>query len=303
MRSAWRTSTFKAALALLVALAAGAAAAHPARGIVVAPDDTVTFSDLERIWRIAPDGRLSIARSHRGIHTHALALTAEGDLLGEDSDYRAAGERYVESIWKLTRAGRLSYVRRPSPTLTRGVGLLRGRNGCSYHADQTAQHRPLLHRVCPGRPAERLFGSAADDRAFRPVLINDVAGTAFAPDGSFLFRHGTLIYRYAPRTGVTVRARGIAPENFGIAVDRSNNLFVAEFARRRVLRVTPAGQRSVAMASEAPWGPTGVAVGRRGLVVLEATHYRRGSLTQMRVRRVDPTGGVQTLAAVTIPAA
>ena len=288
---------------MLAALAGGAAAAHPARGIVVAPDEAVTFSDLERIWRIAPNGRLSIVRNHPGVHTHALAVTAAGDVLGEDSEYRAAGERYVESIWMLTRAGRLHYLHRPSPTLTRGVGLLRDRNGCSYHADQTAQHRPLLHRACPGRSVERLFGTAADDRAFRPVLINDVAGTAFAPDGSFLFRHDTLVYRYAPRRGVTVRARGIAPENFGIAVDRSDNLFVAEFARRRVLRIAPTGRRIVAIESAAPWGPTGVAVGRRGLVVLEATHYRRGSPARMRVRRVDPAGRVRTLATVTIPAA
>ena len=81
MRSAWRTSTFKAALALLVALAAGAAAAHPARGIAVAPDDTVTFSDRDVAAFEAPFGirGLGVGRANKRLLETVAAV--EPDLV------------------------------------------------------------------------------------------------------------------------------------------------------------------------------------------------------------------------------
>ena len=260
------------------------------------------FSDLERIWSVAPDGRLALVREHRRIHTHALALTRGGDLLGEDSEYDPADGRYRESIWRISREGRFSYVYGPTKSLGRGVGLMRDARGCTYHSDQTGPGgRPLVHRKCPGRAAERLVGSAVDDRLFRPVLVNDVAGVALAPDGSFYFRQGTVLRKRSPDGRVTVLAGGLSPENFGIALDPRGNVYVAEFARRRVLRITPAGRRDAVFSSAPPWHPTGVAFRDGSLLVLEATGPRPAGGARMRVRKAA-NGTVQTIATVRIPA-
>jgi hypothetical protein len=42
------------------------------------------------VWRIAPDGRKSIAV--RDVHSHELAIDATGALVGEDSEF-LGGER------------------------------------------------------------------------------------------------------------------------------------------------------------------------------------------------------------------
>jgi hypothetical protein len=288
---------FAAALVVVPATAA----AHPARGIVVAPTGRVYFSDLERIWSIAPNGRLSLVREHRGVHTHALAMTRNGDVIGEDSEYDPSDQSYRESIWRVSPGGRFSYLYGPTKVLARGVGLMRDARGCTYHSDQTGPNgRPLVHRNCPGRAPERLVGSESDDRAFRPVLVNDVAGVALSSDGSFYFRQGRAVRKLAPSGRLSIVADGLAAENFGIALDPGGSLYVAEFAHRRVLRISPDGQRLVVAPSEAPWGPTGVAFRNGALYILEATSYRRGAETRMRVRRVAG-GKSQTLAAVSIP--
>lgn len=301
MSPTW-TFSLLAASALAGAAPAGA---HPARGIAVGSDGRVYFSDLERVWEIGREGRLRLLREHRGVHTHALAIDRGGNLVGEDSAYDAASGTYRETLWQMTPDGRYRVLFGPGPA-RRGTGLLGDARSCRYHADQTGRGagadagRPLLFRKCPNRAAERLVGSAADDRAFRPVLVNDVAGVAWGPRGSFWFRQGGAVRAVAPNGEVRVAARALTAENFGIAVDRGGTLYVAEAAKRRILAVQPGGERRVAAASTAPWSPTGVATTAGALYVLEATDYRRGTPLRMRVRRVA-SGNARVLAMVTIP--
>jgi len=267
---------------------------------VVTPAGHIYFSDLERIWSIAPDGKLTLVREHRGVHTHALAVSRGGDVLGEDSEYDPRDGTYSQAIWRISPDRRFSYIYGPTKSGERGVGLMRDPHGCTYHSDQTAlRGRPLVYRKCPARPSERLVGSAADDPAFRPVLVNDVAGVALASDGSFYFRQGEAPRKLSHRGGTTLLADHLDPGNYGIALDGLGNVFVAEFRPRRVVRISPNGTRVIAATSRAPWGPTGVFVSNGALFVLEATEYERGVESKMRVRKIVGNSS-RTLASVTI---
>lgn len=287
-------------LGLLALLLPASGLAHPSRGIVVAPDGRIYFSDLERIWAIARSGRLTLVHQHRGVHTHALAMSRNGDLFGENSEYDPAGRRYTETIWRITRDGRYSVVYGPITPLPRGAGLLRDAGGCTYHSDQGAQRRPLVHRKCPGRPVERLVGSAADDRAFRPALINDIAGTALAADGTFYFRQGSAVRKISPGGRVSVVADGLAAGNYGIALDPRGHVHVAEPSARRIVTVSPDGRKRISASAVAPWSPTGVAVHGGKLLVLEWTDFKRGTPVRGRVREIAGSRS-RTLAAVSIP--
>ena len=285
-------------LAVAASLVAAPAAAHPSRGIAVDDRGTVYFSDLIRVWRI--DGAwLRLVHRNPGTHTHALAIDPGGRLVWEESAYDPARNSYAESIWQLA-GGRVSRRLGPLSPPPRGLGITFDSAGCSFHADQVSRGGPaLVHRWCRGRQSVRLVGGAADDRRFRPALVNDLGGTALAADGRFVFRHGGTVRAVDRRGRVQVLARNVANENFGIALDPSGALLVAEHGNRRVLRIA-AARATVAARSPAGWGPTGVAAGRGFIVLLEASDYRRGEPTRMRVRRIAG-GQSRVLAQVTVP--
>ena len=287
------------AAAALACAAAMPAAAHPSRGIVIDRAGTIYFSDLVRIWRI--DGtRLRLVRTNPGTHTHAMVLDPAGNVVWEESRYDPASQRYTETIWTVS-GGRLAKRYGPTARLARGAGIVRDRHGCTFHSDQAARLGPgLVHRLCPGRAPVRLFGSAHDDARFRPALVNDVAGVALAPDGSFVFRHGGAVRAVDARGSARLLADRIAVENFGIAVDGAGRLLVAENANRRVLRIAD-GRRQVVAATPRGWAPTGVAAGGSNIVVLEASDYRRGQPLRMRVRKIAADGRSNVLAQVTVP--
>ena len=287
-----------AVLAALLVLSAPAIA-HPSRGIAVDREGTIYFSDLIRIWRL--DGtRLRLVHRNPGTHTHALAIDASGRLVWEESSYDPASQVFRETIWELrgNRAARRFGPMSPPP---RGIGIIADRDRCTFHADQVGRGGPgIVHRWCPGRPPVRLYGTAADDRRFRSVSAQDIGGTALAAEGRFLFRQGGVVRAVDRRGRLQVLARTIADENFGIAVDSAGALLVAENRNRRVLRIV-GGRARVAATSPPGWAPTGVAAGRGGLFLLEASDYRRGQAPRMRVRQIGPGGRARVLAQVTVP--
>ena len=285
--------------ALAALLLPAAALAHPSRGIVAGSDGAIYFSDLVRIWRL--DGtRLRLIRRNPGTHTHALALDPAGGIVWEESAYDPAGRRYSETIWQFA-GGRASRRFGPVSPPPRGLGISIDRDGCSFHADQLRRGGPaLVHRRCPGRAPVRLVGSAADDRAFRPTLVNDVAGVALAPDGRFVFRHGGSVRSVDRRGRVRLLAANVADENFGIALDAAGGVLVVENRNRRVLRFA-GGRSQVAATTPAGWGPTGVAAVRGAILLLEASEQRPGQPTRMRVRRLDGDGRSRVLAQVVVP--
>lgn len=278
---------------------AAPALAHPPRGIVVANDGTVYFSDLVNVRAIAPDGAMRIVRTAHVAHIHALALSADGALWGEESAYDPADGGYREAIWRRSPDGVATYRYGPTKRLERGVGLLRDRRGCTWHLDQAVRAGPaLVHRKCGARPARRLFGSAAADRKFRPVLVGDVSGTALDARGRLVFRHRGVLRRVARDGRAVVLASGLEPGNFGLALGPAGTVFVTEWESRQVVAVTGGAIREAAR-SEAGWAPSGVAWRDGALYVLEASIHRAGRSDRLRVRRIGP-GGSKLLANVAV---
>src|SRR5437667_12756105 len=97
--------TFPAAgLALILQLFfTSAAAAHPGTGIAVDRHGRVYFTDLKRIWRWEPDGRLTAVVE--GKHSHAIRVNADGILEGEHLTYDAPREKWWTSSWRLEMDG------------------------------------------------------------------------------------------------------------------------------------------------------------------------------------------------------
>ena len=286
-------------MALAGLASAIAASAHPPRGIVVRADGTVYVSALNRVLAIAPGGQPRTIRQVEGTHVHALALAADGALWGEESAYDPADGSYREAIWRRGPDGRSAYRYGPTKQLERGVGLLRDRRGCSWHLDQASPGGPaLVHRKCGAAPARLLFGSVADERAFRPGLVLDLAGAALDGRGRFVFRHRGVLRRVSANGTVEVLAEGLAPGNFGLALGAGGTIYAAEWEARRIVAVRKRRVTTVA-ASEPGWAPSGVAWRGGVLYSLEASIHRPGQPDRLRVRK-HGTGGGTVLATITI---
>src|SRR5262245_49664858 len=80
--------------------------AHPGVGIVEDSRGNVYFTDLKQVWRIAPDGRMSLAVP--AVHTHELCLDGDDALYGEH--LWGEGGLWRHRVWRLSRDGKLDDV-------------------------------------------------------------------------------------------------------------------------------------------------------------------------------------------------
>ena len=270
----------RAVLFALLLLAAVPLLAHPGIGIVIDSRGNLFYTDLEQVWRIAPDGKKSVAVPH--VHTHELALDAADNLYGEHVWYEGEKtNRWGHYVWRRTPDGRVEKVIPPTAGFLTNYSFVRDRVGTMYWMDR--EHSQVMKRLADGRIVPHARA------AFR-----DVRWMAATPDGVVYIIDRADLVRVAPNGAVSTLARSLSrrsvlhPEAderhllFGMWTDRHGDVYVADYAQARVLRVTPAGKVTTAATSSWPWSPTGGVFAQNGdLWLLES------SLTnQVRVRRI-----------------
>ena len=269
----------------------------------------------------------SLAEAHPG---GAIAVDRQGTVFFMDT---------LKGIWKIDRAGKLTFVGQPnfhwfaldednrfarfsrhsaqdemrtvagasSPTLVASSDFPVAMQGGALHFAPTARGKPLpLVRVAPDGSVTTL--------ATLPGF-EWVNGLAAAQDGSI---YGTVdqgVFRLAPSRTVTWISRKVVvsdcqrmsgledapapPYLRGLAIEPDGTVVAAATGCRSVVKISPAGKVSTVLKAEPPWSPTAVATADGVIYVLEYDHSAAERVWPPRVRRIDASGKVTELARVT----
>lgn len=303
-------------LAALLGFASAPVAAHPASGIVLDRAGNIYFSDLETIWKINTNGKLSVFRpgvSDR--HVHELAIDDEDNLYGADLSYESG--TYINDVWKMTPAGRFQYLLEPTDKPPRGMSIWRDRDGNNYLFDQdNAKTHTLLLRRTPEGKVTTLAGGAyglADGKG-SAARFSRVRNIAFGPDGNIYLTDGSTLRKVTMDGNVItiakdldVRTREDKPTLFdgteailtGLAVAANHNVYLADSGNRRLLKVSGDGKVEVLLRTDPPFSPNGVFLGAGGeIYVLEVGFTPPSSWSGPRVRKISADGKSTILATI-----
>jgi hypothetical protein len=245
--------------------------AHPAVSVVFDSKGNLYYSDLEQVWRMAPNGALDIVVPN--VHTHELLIDAADNLYGENLWYD--NPRWMHEFWRRSPDGRVERVVPAHETFKDEYdpSLVRDRAGNHYWAKK------------PSGPIMKNRGVLARG-PFRDVRFMTVT-----PDGTVYFIDTFDLVRVTPDGGVTTLARNLTTEDLipsrahnqllGLWTDRAGNVYVADYKDNVVKRIAPNGAVSVAARAQWPWSVSGGAFAPNGdLWLLEFRMY------DARVRRV-----------------
>jgi hypothetical protein len=293
------------------------ASAHPASGIVRDHGGNIYFSDLETVWKIDINDKLSVFRPGvNGRHVHELAIDDQDNIYGADISYQS--QKWISAVWKMTPDGSFEFLLAPTENPPRGVSIWRDREGNNYFVDQNNHTRTqtLLLRRTPDGHVATLAGGAYGHADGKGTIarFGSIGCLNFGPDGSLYLTDSSTVRKVAmDGTVVTLaanldaRTKDDKPTLFGgsyghlsgLAVDASENVFVADAGNRRLFKIDRAGKAEVLLRSDPPYFPNGVAIGSSGeLYVLEVGFTLPSSWSGPRVRKISADGKSRILATV-----
>jgi hypothetical protein len=247
----------------------------------------------------------------RDIHSHALVLGPDGAVYGSLVHLTEP----VRGLWRLDMSGRMDRV----IPQTRGLALdlqpfLIASDGTAYSVSLYQAARPVAQRQL--FILRRSVGGIVDTVAGGPrgfadgpgqlARFTNIMGMAWLPDSTMLIVDDTRVRRL-DRKGHVTSVGPVTEQKMGQALMGASvldgRIFVADFARRRVLRVDSAGVRRE-ISTGSYWSPTGVLATQEGVYVLEHPRAPLGVLGDLglgpylRVRLYRNDGSAETLGTI-----
>ena len=280
-------------LCTLVSLCAAprAAAAHEGWGIVRDAHGRLYVADIpaNTVWRIDRDGRLEPVL--RDVHTHALVLGADGAIYGTN----VHPSQPIRSVWRLDMSGRMTWV----VPATRGFALdlqpfLLGNDGTIYSVSlyqpalPPAERQLFVLRRSPHGVVDTVAGGLRGhaDGTGAGAKFTSIDGMAWLPDSSILLVDGARLRRLTRAGEVRSLTAELTSARWdqdlmGLSV-HGGAYYVADFAGRRVLRVTHSERNSVTSRGWY-WAPAGVLATPDGIYTLEHPRAPLGILGDLGI--------------------
>ena len=214
--------------------------AHPGSGFVVDRAGTVYFVVLgtNRIMRVTRDGASSVLVDDERLRLpHHLVLDAAGALYSA-SDFDG-------TVWRVGSDGSLQ-LRFNSNLLPRSAPgfpvFAVGSGGDPFTLDAAGN----IYALGPGNRSTivRITPEAGVHPVAAGTRFGDLhfSSMAWSPAGDLYVSDETRIWRISGDTAVVVDPRGGALRRAaGLAVDAAGNIYVADYFRGRIVRLTPDG--------------------------------------------------------------
>jgi hypothetical protein len=284
-------------ITLILCLLSGAKLfAHPGSGLVVDKEGNIYFTDTGKgVWKIDRQGKLSFLPASR---FHWMAIDATGFFAQSSKSF---GE-YFERV--------TSKNNKPDLIMCSDFPLVVNKDGNIYYANTRPGSATIIKRTPGGN--ESIFAS---NKIFE--FINDITNGA---DGSLYITESSntkantirkikadgtvsIIATFVGKEGKDLPLETVPSYCRGLAVDSAGTIYVAATGSRSVLKISPEGKVTTILQSTGPWTPTGVAVFRGELYLLEWHDVTREKLEVReawipRIRKIGLDGKVTTVATV-----
>ncbi len=286
---------FLAAIALCFCPGADANA-HVGTGIDFDRQGRIYFTDTYHncIWRLESNGQLTPVL--RGVHLDYL-------IVGED------GYLYLikDGIWKISPQDQMTEVLNSTQFPKDGRPLCIDRQANIYFVNPNVALKrvPEIYRRTAEGKVTVIAGGDEPQHYVQAVqaILRHINSAVCAPDGWLYVRDDQYIRRVSPDGTVLVRT-------MGMAADAAGNVYVANYWKRAVMKVTPDGRLMTILTSNWPWVPVGVGISGGDIYVLERMGNPYGPSTVLEVstladrlgsplvRKLSPDGTITTLVVV-----
>ncbi|MBA3786159.1 MAG: hypothetical protein H0X15_11615 [Acidobacteria bacterium] len=279
---------------------------HPAWGIVVDAKGQIYFSDLETIYKIDSQGKLSIFRAGvSGRHVHDLSIDAGGNIYGWENVYEPQTEKHLRAFWKMSPKGEYTEIVSLTENPPLGTSIWRDSDGNTYSVEpwnNEKKETKIIKRTTDGKTSVFAGGKYGYlDGQKEKAEFNVITDMAFGKDNTIYLTNDDKV-RKIDRFGMvttiyrneTTNQKQNNPEPFsrlyGLDVDKENNVVAADFANNRLLKISSDGKISTFLKSEKDWSPIGVATFGDEVYVLEVRPYTASIHTGNRVLKISSTG-------------